>query len=147
MSINEQKREGLASVFTIHCNGCNEDFTLATSLKVKGPSGHQYWENNLAAVSGQTSTGGGHVTLQETMAVLGLSTMTNKSFMATERRIGECWWNHLQESMKSAGEMEKTITISKQDITREFQLLRSLLMEVGASGLTNIVTMPNLALV
>ena len=41
ISINEQKREGLASVFTIHCNGCSEDFTLATA-KVKGPSGHQY---------------------------------------------------------------------------------------------------------
>ena len=111
--INEQKREGLASLFTIHCNGCSEDFTLATSVKVKGPSGHQYWENNLAAVWGQMSTGGGHATLQETMSVLGLPTMTKKSFMATERRIGEWWWNHLQESMKSAGEMEKTIAISQ----------------------------------
>ena len=113
ISINEQKREGLASVFTIHCNGCSEDFTLATSAKVKGPSGHQYWENNLAAVWGQMSTGGGHAILQETMSVLGLPTMTKKSFMATERRIGEWWWNHLQESMKSAGEMEKTIAISQ----------------------------------
>ena len=111
--INEQKREGLASVFTIHCNGCNEEFTLATSAKVKGPSGHQYWENNLAAVWGQMSTGGGHTTLQETMSVLGLPAMTKKSFMATERRIGEWWWNHLQESMKSAGEKEKAIAISQ----------------------------------
>ena len=59
------------------------------------------------------STGGGHVTLQETMSVLGLPTMTKKSFMATEKRIGEWWWNHLQGSMKSAGEMEKTIAISQ----------------------------------
>ena len=51
--INEQQREGLASVFTVHCNGCNEEFILHTSVKVKGPSGHLYWENNLAAVWGQ----------------------------------------------------------------------------------------------
>ena len=55
------------------------------------------------------STGGGHATLQETMSVLGLPTMTKKSLMAIERQIGEWWWNHLQESTKSAGEMEKTI--------------------------------------
>ena len=78
----------MASVFTIRCN---EDFTLATSTKVKEPSEHQYWENNLAAVWGQMSAGGGHATLQETMSVLDLPTMTKKSFMATERRIRE-WW-------------------------------------------------------
>ena len=76
-------------MFTIQCSGCNEKFTLPTSIKVKGPSGHQYWENNVAAVWGQMSTGGGHTTLQETMSVLGLPTMTKKSFMAAERRIGE----------------------------------------------------------
>ena len=59
-----ERREGLASVFTIQCSGCNEKFTLPTSIKVKGPSGHQYWENNVAAVWGQMSTGGGHTTLR-----------------------------------------------------------------------------------
>ena len=72
----------MASVFAIRCN---EDFTLATAAKVKEPSGHQYWENNLAAVWGQMLAGGGHASLQETMSVLGLPTITKKSFMATER--------------------------------------------------------------
>ena len=43
----------------------------------------------------------------------GLPTMTKKSFMAAERRIGEWWWNHLQESMTSAGKLEKGIAISQ----------------------------------
>ena len=77
------------------------------------PTGHPYWENNLAAVWGQMSTGGGHTTLQETMSVLSLPTMTKKSFMAAEKRIGEWWWSHLQESMKSAGVMEKGIAVSQ----------------------------------
>jgi len=51
---------------------------------VKGISGKHYWETNLAAVWGQMSTGGGHSTLVETIAVLGIPTMTKKSFMATE---------------------------------------------------------------
>lgn len=33
-----------------------------------GPSGHKYWECNLAAVWGQMSVGGGHSTLQESLA-------------------------------------------------------------------------------
>ena len=49
------------------------------------------WETNLAAVWGQMATGGGHAMLQETMSVLGVPTMTKKSFMTTERDIGE-WW-------------------------------------------------------
>ena len=35
--IHEEQRQGLASVFTIQCSGCNEKFTLPTSIKVKGP--------------------------------------------------------------------------------------------------------------
>ena len=89
--MKEQKREGLSSVLTSHCTSCNTDFNLTTSQKVKGISGMPYWESNLAAVWGQMSTGGGHTTLTETMAVLGIPTMTKKSFMAAEKRIGE-WW-------------------------------------------------------
>ena len=67
----------------------------------------------MAAVWGQMSTGGGHATLTETMAVLGIPTMTKKSFMAAEKRIGEWWWKLLQESMKVAGQEERAIAISK----------------------------------
>ena len=56
------------------------------------------------------STGSGYETLQEAMSVLVLPTMIKKSFMATERRIGEWWWNHLQESIKSAGENHSHFT-------------------------------------
>ena len=113
ITVKEKQREGLASVFTIRCNGCSAEFTLPNSVKVKGPTGHPYWENNLAAVWGQMSTGGGHTTLQETMSVLSLPTMTKKSFMAAEKRIGEWWWSHLQESMKSAGVIEKGFAVSQ----------------------------------
>ena len=72
--MKEQKREGLFSVLT----SCNTDFHLTTSRKVKGLSGRPYWESTLAAVWGQMSTGGGHATLTETMAILGIPNMTKK---------------------------------------------------------------------
>ena len=113
MTINEKRREGLASELTICCSGCKEELSVATSSKVKGPSGHQYWENNLAAVWGQMSTGGGHAALQETMSVLSLPVMSKKAFIAAERRIAEWWWKCLDDSMKSAGELERAIAVSR----------------------------------
>ena len=46
---------------------------------MKGISGKPTWESNLAVVWGQMSTGGGHTTLTEAMAAIGIPTMTKKS--------------------------------------------------------------------
>ena len=62
---------------------------IITSVRVSGPTGGQYWESNLAAVWGQMSTGGGHAPLQESMATIGVPTMTKRSFIAAEKRIRE----------------------------------------------------------
>lgn len=48
-------------------------------------------------------TGGGHATLQETMSVLGIPTMTKKSFIETERDIGEWWKLMLDKEITKAG--------------------------------------------
>ena len=79
ITVSEKHREGLSSILTSHCTNCDEEFSLHTSSKVKGLSGKHSWETNVAAVWGQMTTGGGHSTLTETMAVLGLPTMTKKS--------------------------------------------------------------------
>jgi len=85
----ETHRDGLASTLTTYCSNCNEEFTLHTSSKVKGLTGRPYWEANVAATWGQMSTGGGHSTLEESMAVLGVPVLTKRAFMAAERRIGK----------------------------------------------------------
>ena len=112
VTISEKHHERLSSLLTSHCTNCKEEFPLKTSLRVKGLSGKHCWESNIAAVWGQMSTGGGHSTLVETMAVLGVPTMT-KNFMASERKIGEWWWALLKESIKLAGEEEKAIAIAQ----------------------------------
>ena len=85
VSVTEQHREGLASILTTRCEGCHATFSFSTSVKVHGMTGGQYWENNLAAVWGQMSTGGGHTPLEESMAALGIPTMTKRSFIAAEK--------------------------------------------------------------
>lgn len=74
--INEKHRDGLSSLLTSQCSKCREEFPLSTSSRVKGLSGKHSWESNIAAVWGQMTTGGGYSTLVETMAVLGVPTMT-----------------------------------------------------------------------
>ena len=110
--LQETDRAGLASVLTSSCTGCQQEFNLLTSSKVKGTSGGAYWEVNLAAVWGQMTTGGGHKPLAETMAILGVPTMTKQSFMSAEQRIGEWWRDLFEESMLEAGREERQIAIT-----------------------------------
>ena len=57
------------------------------------------------------ATGGGHSRLNETIGVLGVPTMSQKSFVQTEREIGEWWKQELEGSMKAAGEEERRLAI------------------------------------
>ena len=99
----EECRQGLASNLTTCCAGCHTEFSF-TSVRVSGLTGGQYWESNLAAVWDQISTGGGHAPLQESMAALGIPTMTKGSFFAAEKCIGE-WWSILfEDSIRQAGQ-------------------------------------------
>ena len=105
-------RAGLASLLTTRCTGCNKEFSFSTSSKVRGSSGGSYWECNLAAVWGQMVSGGGHATLAQALAIIGVPVMTRQSFIAAEKRIGEWWWQLFEDTMKSAGVEERSIAIS-----------------------------------
>ena len=68
---------------------------------------------NLAAVWGQMSTGGGHSKLEEILSVIGVPVMTKKSFIGTQRDIGETWRCALKQSMMKTGQREREIAIQK----------------------------------
>ncbi len=57
----------------------------------------------------QMSTGSGHSQFEEAMSVLGVPVMTKKSFVNTERDIGEDWKKQSLEAMTSAGKERKEI--------------------------------------
>lgn len=109
--VGEKHRNGLASIIGCKFNGCGQELTFATSTKNSGLTGKLYWTNNLAAVWGQMTVGGGFNSLQESMSVLGVPVMTKQSFIDTERVIGKWWWTALEESMLAAGKEEKQLAI------------------------------------
>ena len=108
----EANRAGLSSVLTSRCAGCQQEFRFSTSLKVRGMTGGKQWETNLAAVWGQMATGGGHKPFAEMMAILGVPTMTKKSYITTEKKIGHWWRDLFTESMITAGKEEREIAIT-----------------------------------
>ena len=52
---------------------------------------------------------------QNLWLLLGIPSLTKKSFMAIVKRIGDWWRMLLNDSMKQAGEEEKVIALSKQN--------------------------------
>ncbi len=48
------------------------------------------------------TTGGGHSQLEESLGVMGVPVMTKRTFINTERGIGEQWRTNLTESMAEA---------------------------------------------
>ena len=87
--LTAEKKDGLASIISTQCFPCGIKINLETSRKVSCVTGYHRWEVNLAAVWGQMTTGGGHSPLTESMAYLAVPVMAKKSFMTTERTIGE----------------------------------------------------------
>jgi len=61
------------------------------------------------------ATGGGHKKLRETMAFLGVPTMSRTSFITTERDIGDWWRQQLEKSMKKAGREERRLAIENNE--------------------------------
>jgi hypothetical protein len=82
---------------------------------VKGLNGYKRWENNLAAVWDQMSTGSGHNHLQDTMSVLGVPVMSKTTFIQTERDIGELWEREMEKAILEAGKEEKRLAEERGD--------------------------------
>ena len=73
------------------------------SSKVKGITNKPHWEANVAAMWGQMSTGGGHSTLSETMAVLSAPIINKSYFISTEKRMVGCASGGINEISWSGG--------------------------------------------
>ena len=115
VTIEGESQQGLASIIGMKCNCCNTVLKLETSAKVTCPTGSRRWECNIAAVWGQMATGGGHKKLRETMAFLGVPTMSLTTFIATERDIGDWWRQQLEKSMKEARREERRLAIENNE--------------------------------
>lgn len=63
--VGEKDHNGLASIMDCKFKGCGQELTFATSTKTTGLTGKMFWTNNLAAVWGQMTVGGGFNSLEE----------------------------------------------------------------------------------
>ncbi len=105
----EVSREGLASLLCASCCGCNKQWQLGTSAKVKGPTGNKRWEVNLSAVWGQMATGGGAQPMNQFLSTIGIPGLPPSTFTMIEEQIGLWWKVILEEDMIKAGQEEKAI--------------------------------------
>ena len=87
--VGEKDRNGLASIMGCKFKGCGQELTFNTSTKATGLTGKHFWTNNLAAVWGQMSVGGGFNSLEESLSVFNIPVMTQRSFVHTEQMIGK----------------------------------------------------------
>ena len=110
-----ETRHGLATILKGHCATCNETIHLESSDRVTGPNRKAMWSVNLGAVVGEMYTGGGHSRLQETYAPVGVPVMTKRSFIRTEKAVGDRWKEMLQETMVEAGKEEKRLAEERGD--------------------------------
>ena len=132
----EKDRKGLASIMGCRFKGCGQELTFNTSTKTTGLTGNVFWTNNLAAVWGQMTVGGGFNSLEESLSVLNIPVMTKRSFIHAEQVIGKWWWTALEESMKSAGKEEKSIAIKKGNYHQDVPAI-TVIVDAGWSKRTH----------
>ena len=103
----ETFRAGLACIFQARCTKCNNTFHIKTSPRSTLASKKKVWNVNVGAVLGQMATGGGVAQLQQTMATVGVPSISKPTFISTERYVMGEMHNLLCKSMVEAGEAER----------------------------------------
>ena len=84
---------------------------------------------------------GGHAPLTESMAVLGVPSLTKKAFMTIEKRIG---WLFLKSQCNKLVPKKKPLLFPMKGTTRECQQSQSLLMGAGVNAPINTLIMQSL---
>ena len=115
--VGEVQRNGLASRLLATCPKCNEEILFSSCNKVAlhNHDGKERptWAYNAAAVMGQMATGGGHSSLEEVLATLGIPSLTKRMFTEIERCLGTSFEQLLLALMIKTGKEEKQM--AKQD--------------------------------
>ncbi|KAL4221586.1 hypothetical protein ACF0H5_019843 [Mactra antiquata] len=101
-----ERRNGLESVFSAHCQRFCKIFKFNESDKIQSEKG-QLSEINIRGVWGSMVTGSGCSPLNECLGTLGVPGLRPSEFQKTEGQIGEWWRRELMVEMKEAGEEER----------------------------------------
>lgn len=107
--IQEKKKIGLASEFTIECQFCKYVNTIKTSDNHKsGSRGPQAYDINSRAVLGALYTGIGHTHLTTVLTTMNVPSINHTTFKTREREVGKAVENISKRSCKENLEKEKS---------------------------------------
>ena len=122
---NEVYHEGLASIFEVSCDSCEEKFTMETSTKIAGSKGiNKRYGVNVGAVWGQTATSGGQRKLNEMMASICIPGISKGTFIRIETQIGNKWEDILSTELQKAGEEEKRLAIERKYFFQDVPVIK-----------------------
>ena len=117
--IGEVQWNGLASRTLACYSKCIEEFLFSSCIKVilhnQNGKERSTWAYNAAAVMGQMATGGGHSSLEEVLATLGVPSLTKQIFTEIERCLGTSFEQQELELMVKTGREEKQIAAQKNN--------------------------------
>ena len=102
----ETFRAGLACIIEGKCLKCNATFTIPSSSRITTSTGKKFWTVNVGAVLVRMATGGGASRLQQVMGSVGVASVSQQTFTATERFITEQVKRQLSQTMLDAGKEE-----------------------------------------
>ena len=116
--IGEVKRDGLGCILLAKCSKCSEEFKIRSCDKIdltrEDGTKRTTYQTNVAAVMGQISTGCGCRSLEESMSIMGVPSLSKPMFIDIERCLGLAFEDYLTELMLKAGQEEKQIAIQNE---------------------------------
>ncbi|CAG2204863.1 unnamed protein product [Mytilus edulis] len=131
---------GLACILSARCTGCQKQFVLETSPKLK-TEGSNHYDINVRATWGSLTSGNGLAQLNELMSTLDSPSMTQKTFSTIENEINHWWENMLEEDLKCAIEEEKRIAIENN---RFHEGVPSISVICDGGGLKDHISIPTM---
>ena len=112
---SEVRRDGLASVLEVSCDGCDEKLAIESSDKIVGSKGmNTRYSVNVGAVWGQMAT--------EFMASINAPGMSKPTFNHIETQIGKKWGEILSDEIIKPGEEEKNLAVERKISFKGFHL-------------------------
>ena len=97
---------------------CSEEFKIRSCDKIdltrEDGTKRTTYQTNVVAVMGQMSTGGGCSSLEESISIMDVPSLSKPMFIDTERCLGLAFEDYLAELILKAGKEEKQITIQNE---------------------------------
>ncbi|XP_077259767.1 uncharacterized protein LOC143896089 [Temnothorax americanus] len=109
--ITKIKRVGLKIKFIVECRMCHYRSSFWSE-----PTDDRKLDVNRGIVAGTILTGTGHKQLEELLAAVDVTCMSNKTYISFHNEMSEAFAAAAEEEMRMAGEEERRLAIERGDV-------------------------------